>query len=470
MADSPSHEPLSGLDQVLFLSERDASLRAGGIAVFLLDAVPAWDDVEYAFERLSRKFLRFRQRVVEPTAGVGPAYWIVDPNFDIRYHVRRAYLPKDASLRTLLDQVEVEMMSPLELERPLWYATLNEWVDGSQSALVLRASHAIGDGLGGMQMMPILFDSSRDAPRRPMPPEPVGEELSRDDVAAETLRGLPRTALHGLRDLASSAGRVLRHPSEAASDLRDLADSLRALRPREAKPSPLLSGRSLSRRVLWTEISLSDLKGACHAARGSVNDGYLAALCGALRRYHDAFGTPIQTLPLVIPVSIRSGDDGAGENHFTGALLEAPIGEPDPVRRMREIHAQVQRGRDHARFDLTGAAAPLFSRLPLPLLQRLLGAISVPAIQASNVPGPTEELFLAGARVEKLVGIGPVPGMAMMAGLIGHGDTATVSISYDPAALRDAKLFQTCLEESFSEILALAPRGEEPRAENAPAE
>jgi len=470
VADSPTHEPLSGLDQVLFLSERDAALRAGGIAVFLLDAVPAWDDFEYAFERLSRKFLRFRQRVVEPTAGVGPAYWVVDPNFDIRYHVRRAYLPKEATLRTLLDEIEVEMMSPLELERPLWYATLHEWVDGSRSALVLRASHAIGDGLGGMKMMPILFESSRGAPRRPMPPEPVAEELSSDDVAAETLRGVPRTAADMLRDLASSAGRVLRHPFEAASDLRDLADLLQDLRPRGAKPSPLLSGRSLSRRVLWTEFSLSHLKRACHAARGSVNDGYLAALCGALRRYHDAFGTPIQTLPITIAISIRSDDDGVGENHFTGALLEMPVGEPDPVRRMREIHAQVQRGRDHARFDLMGAAAPLVSRLPLPLIHRLLGATSVPDIQASNLPGPTEELFLAGARVEKLVGIGPVPGLAMMAGLIGQGDTATVSISYDPAALRDAKLFQTCLEEAFSEILALAPGGEEPRAEHAPAE
>ena len=86
------HEPMSPLDELLFRSERDPAKRSTLAAVHLLDGTPAFSDVEYAFERTSREFLRLRQRVVEPTAGFGPACWTTDPDFDLAYHLRRMRL------------------------------------------------------------------------------------------------------------------------------------------------------------------------------------------------------------------------------------------------------------------------------------------------------------------------------------------------------------------------------------------
>jgi diacylglycerol O-acyltransferase len=472
VATPPAHEPLTPLDQLLFHTERDAALRAGGIGVFVLDSTPAWSDVEYTFEHASRGFLRLRQRVVEPTGGIGPAHWVVDPNFDIRYHVRRVELPEGTTLRTVIDRLEIELMSPLELERPLWHATLYEGLDGGQSVLALRGGHAIGDGLGSNKVMGLLFDSGRRARRKPMPPAPVADGPTADEILAENLQGLPGAALGGLRGLAATGaqlgGHLLRHPLATATEARELLGGLPKLLQDKTTASSPLSGRSLSRGVMWTELSLSELKRASHAIGGSINDGFLAALCGALRRYHEALGTPVDTLSLVVAIATRRDGDQMGGNHFTGGLLEAPVGEADPARRIREIHAQVEGSRKVARFDVMGMAVRLLAYLPISLIGRILRATPMPVIQTSNLPGSQSEYFLAGARVQKMLGIGPVPGMAMMVGLTSHLDASAVTVTYDPAAIRDAKLFQRCLEEGFSEILALAPPDEASGSETAP--
>ena len=459
---APHHEMMRGVDQLFFQCERYSDKRVGGIGVYVLDRMPAWDKVEYTFERLSREFLRLRQRVVEPIGGIGPAYWAVDPDFDIKYHLRRIQLSAGTPLRTVVDRLEVELMSPFDLARPLWYAMLFEGLEGGRSALALYSSHAVGDGMAGQKMLPLLFDSSRHASRRSMPPVPITADLSSQEVSAKMRRWLPRAAIEGVGDLASSAvnfgGRLLRHPKVTTKEVRELVESLQSLSASSIQPSPLLAGRSISRRVTWIELSLQDLKQASKAAGGTVNDGFLAGLSGALGRYHQALGMPLDTIPVVVPISIRAKDSEIGGNYFTHGLLVAPIGEPDPERRVRDIHDQIQRERDKAHYDFTGFASRFIGYMPPAIVDKVLGSASAPDLQASNVPGAREDLFLAGARVEKTIGIGPVAGLAMMAGLTSHQDAGTVTVTYDPAAIRDAKLFQKCLERGFAEILDFAPR------------
>jgi len=43
---------------------------------------------------------------------------------------------------------------------------------------------------------------------------------------------------------------------------------------------------------------------------------------------------PIDTLPMAVPVNLRSDDDPAGGNRFAGINLAAPIGIADPERRI----------------------------------------------------------------------------------------------------------------------------------------
>ena len=203
-------------------------------------------------------------------------------------------------------------------------------------------------------------------------------------------------------------------------------------------------------------MKLGDLHRAAHAAEGSINDAYLAGLCGALRLYHEALGVPIATLPMAVPVNLRADADPAGGNRFAGVNLGAPIGVADPVVRIQKIRKQMIARREEAAIDIVGAVAPLLSLLPDAVLQAMSGSVIASDVQASNVPIYPGDTFIAGAKVLRQFGIGPLPGVGMMVVLVSRGGFATVTARYDRAAIAHPELFAQCLRQGFDEVLALA--------------
>lgn len=167
----------------------------------------------------------------------------------------------------------------------------------------------------------------------------------------------------------SVAGRAVLEPASTVSGIVGYAMSGMRVLNRAAEPSPLLRRRSLATRSEAIDIPLADLHKAAKAGGGSINDAYLAGLCGALRRYHEAFGVPISTLPMAVPVNLRAEADTAGGNRFTGVNLAAPIGTVDPVSRMKKIRAQMTQRRDEPAMNIIGSLAPVLSVLPTAVLE-----------------------------------------------------------------------------------------------------
>jgi hypothetical protein len=223
-----------------------------------------------------------------------------------------------------------------------------------------------------------------------------------------------------------------------------------------AVPSPLLRRRGLGRRLETLEVPLDELHAAAKAAGCSVNDAYIAALCGGLRRYHDALGVPIDSLPLAMPVNTRAAGDPAGGNRFSGARLAAPVGVVEPVARMRAVRAAVLATVDEPALNPLGVVAPALSRLPTALLGVLASSAAGTDVQASNVRGYPEAPYVAGARIEKTYWFGPLPGVAMMVVLMSQAGTCFVGVHYDTASVSDGELFTRCLREGFDEVLAVA--------------
>jgi hypothetical protein len=236
----------------------------------------------------------------------------------------------------------------------------------------------------------------------------------------------------------------------------DYARSGRRMVSRAAEPSPLLRRRSLSTRTEAIEMKLGDLHRAARAAEGSINDAYLAGLCGALRLYHEALGVPINSLPMAVPVNLRAEADPAGGNRFAGVNLAAPVGVVDPTVRIQKIRKQMIQRREEAAIDMIGAVAPLLALLPDAALEAMSGSVIASDVQASNVPGYPGDTYIAGAQVLRQFGIGPLPGVAMMVVLISRGGNATITARYDRAAVAHPELFAQCLRQGFDEVLALA--------------
>ena len=115
---------LSAFDLLMHRGEASPRTRSVIMALEILDATPDWERFRSLFENASRKVLRLRQKVVMPTLPTAPARWVVDPDFNLDFHVRRVRVPQPGTLRDVLDLAEVMLQSPLDISRPLWTATL----------------------------------------------------------------------------------------------------------------------------------------------------------------------------------------------------------------------------------------------------------------------------------------------------------------------------------------------------------
>ncbi|WP_155765034.1 WS/DGAT/MGAT family O-acyltransferase [Mycobacterium colombiense] len=453
-------DELGPVDYLLHRGEANPRTRSGIMALELLDCTPDWEQFRARFESASRRVLRLRQKVVVPTLPTASPRWVVDPDFNLDFHVRRVRVSEPGTLREVFDLAELILQSPMDISRPLWTATLVEGLADGQAATLLHVSHAVTDGVGGVQMFAEIYDLERNPPAKPTLPLPVPQDLTSNDLMRQGINHLPFAVVGGvmnaLSGAVSAAGRAVLEPTSTVSGIVGYAMSGMRVLNRAAEPSPLLRRRSLATRSEAIDIPLADLHKAAKAGGGSINDAYLAGLCGALRRYHQAYGVPISTLPMAVPVSLRAEADTAGGNRFTGVNLAAPIGTADPVSRMKKIRAQMTQRRDEPAMNIIGSFAPVLSVLPTAVLEGITGSVIGSDVQASNVPVFPGDTYLAGAKVLRQYGIGPLPGVAMMVVLISRGGWCTITVRYDKASVRNEALFAQCLLDGFDEILALA--------------
>jgi diacylglycerol O-acyltransferase len=456
-------EELSPVDQILHRGEANPRTRSGIMTVEILDSTPDWQRLRTRFEHASRKVLRLRQKVVMPTLPTAAPRWVIDPDFNLDFHVRRVRAAEPGTLREVLDLAEVALQSPLDISRPLWTATLIEGLAGGRAALMVHLSHAVTDGVGGVEMFANLYDLERDPQQEAAPPVPIPQDLSPNDLMREGFNRLPGAIAGGVRNAligaAQAVGKVVRDPVGSVGSAVEYAISGARVVGPAAEPSPVLQRRSLASRTDAIDIVFGDLHRAAKSAEGSINDAYLAGLCGALRLYHEHMGVPIDTLPMAIPVNMRSDNDPAGGNRFAGVNLAAPISMVDPAKRIRSIRSQMTRKRDERAVNLVGVIAPLVSLLPDSVLEGMAGSVVNSDVQASNVPVYAGDTFIGGAKILRQYGLGPLPGVAMMVVLMSRAGYITVTARYDRAAVTDGDDFARCLQAGFDEVLALGGEG-----------
>src|SRR5580698_4455722 len=297
MSEPPVRPPdeLSPVDYLMHRGEAQPATRSAFLNVEILDTPADWGRLREAIDRASRVVIRMRQKVVVPPLPTTPPQWVVDPDFDLDYHLRRVALPAPGTLRQLLDLAELTLQSPLDTSRALWEAIYVEGLEGGRAALLTKLSHAITDGLGGIALFEQVYDTERDPAPRPMPPLPIPRDVTGNDLVRSSLERLPETALSAGQQLlgavAGTAARLLRGPGATVASTVSFADSARRmLGPLPAPPSPLLRGRSRVSRTIVLEVPLAELRAGAKAVGASVNDAYLAAVSGGLGRYHEALG------------------------------------------------------------------------------------------------------------------------------------------------------------------------------------
>jgi diacylglycerol O-acyltransferase / wax synthase len=477
--ESLSNREVDPVDALLLRGDDDPTTRSTMLGLYIVEDAPIWPRVVAAFDRASRTVPRLRQRVMASTAPFSLPYWIFDSHFDLDNHLRRMRLPGSGTLRELLDFAQIRGTVALDRSRPLWEATLVEGLDpgtcSGRAALMVKTSHAVGDGVAGMAMALALFDFERDPSPTPMPPAPAPDDVTPGDIVRMRLGQLPSVVVNrsadNVRRTAGVMNAAVRRPMGTATSAVEKADRTlrwtrslaRTLAP-GAQRSPAWRGRGHRRRYSVLEVPLADLRQAGKAAGGSVNDAYLAAVLGGIRRYHDKSGQPIDEIAMAVPVSLRTDSDSTSGNRFAGARFAGPAGETNPAARIRRIHELILASRAEPAVDALRTFAPVFARLPSAAFGGLSALVMTHDLQVSNIPGYPTPVYLAGQQVLRLYPFGPVPGVAAMIVLVSHVGVCYVGVNVDPDAVRDPELFDSCLQEGFAEVLGLADEGPDGRA------
>ena len=486
-------ESLSSVDVAWYQMEDPTNLMMiTGLIVF--DEPIDYERLRATLEtRLVGQFRRFRQRVIQKTTRFGRPYWEEDPHFDISSHLHRIGIPEPGDHDALQTLVSDLMSQPLDFSKPLWQFHLVEGY-GERSALLLRLHHCIADGIALVQVMLSLTDPDRDAPIVTPPP------ATRRRKAWNPLAPVTRPAAaainlstKALNTTVNTSARVARNPEylvDLARSGSDVALTTARLLLMGPDPKTAYKGKlGVAKRAAWSEpISLEDVKLIGRAVGGTVNDVLMSAVAGAMGRYLASRGSTVDELNVraLIPVNLRPpGARLTMGNKFGLVFLSLPLGIEDPVDRLRELKRRMDGLKNTSEPIVAFGILGLIGMMPNRIEDVVVDIFGTKGtVVLTNVPGPREQLYFAGAGIDNMMfwvpqsgrlGIGisimsyngkVMIGVATDARLIPEPEAVIASFHEELAALRDetrARLIATAAQ--FDVVAASDQEAETPAAE-----
>ena len=450
-------EFLSNTDAFAYAMEADARLRSTVVSIVMLDRTPDWDVLVDRLERVTRQMPMFRQHVV-PSLPPAPPRWVYDPDFDLRFHLRRVTAPAPGTFDTVLEMARNAQMSEFDHARPMWTMTVVDGLTDGAAALLVKLHHSMADGIGALQIGMLVFDlQAEPADLGPLPPVPASSSPGPVDGVRYGLQydvglagRLVRTAtLGGAKALLGS----VRDPvGSARSAAATTASVYRTVRPINTTSSPIMTDRRMVRELGVHEIPLAPLKAAAHAGNAKLNDAFLAGITGGLRIYHERHSAPVDELHVTMPISIRTDGDAHGGNRITLMRFAVPVSVSDPRRRIRETRVRAAAAGKERSLALTQAIAGGLNLLPRWYVGSILRHVD---FLASDVPGVPVPVWIGGAAVTMQYAFGPTIGAGVNVTLFSYQDTCSLGINADSGAIPDFELFHECLVAGFDEVIAL---------------
>src|SRR5687767_9735268 len=210
-----SSDRLTGLDaSFLHLEDSASHMHVASVMTFE-GPPPPYEELVESIERRLGLVPRYRQRLAFVPLAQGRPKWVDDPHLNLRYHVRSTALPEPGSEEQLKALAGRVFSQQLDRDKPLWEVWLIEGLEDDRFALLSTTHHALVDGVSGVDIISVLFDTS-PAPSAPTDP---GERWlprplpSRAQLLAEAL--VERATIPA--EIGRSARAVLRGPRRIAA-------------------------------------------------------------------------------------------------------------------------------------------------------------------------------------------------------------------------------------------------------------
>jgi diacylglycerol O-acyltransferase len=370
--------------------------------------------------------------------------WVEDDQFDIDRHIFRGSLPAPYDRATLERIVGWMHAKLLNRARPLWEFYVFEGMKDNEIGLYSKMHHACIDGGAGAALTNMIYDVT-PIPRQVEPPtaRKVGQEPR--DIAANLVDSyqqlwrqpfdaaaaakgidLPRSGKSDLGSIlfdnamfqiesavkfAGSVPAMFKSVSEMVGKISDpkSRDSIASM----VSPSTILN-KSISseRSFAGTSISLSQAKALAKQAGGKLNDVVLAVSSGVVRRYLLERGAlPAKSMTAAVPISLREEGNTDANNQVFGMICSIASNIDDPKLRLETIIAQSTKSKEMSHplralmpqmSNVSMLGAPILVQILALLYSRSnLSDVLPPTanITVSNVPGPRQTLYAAGAEL-----------------------------------------------------------------------
>jgi diacylglycerol O-acyltransferase / wax synthase len=448
-------ERLSSLDASFLQVETDcAHMHVGWVALFDPPAEGHFPSFEALRDHIGRRLCRaprYRQKLAPVPLGLHAPLWVDDPDFDLRHHVRHTPVP------WLAEATDAVLSSPLERDKPLWELWIANELEEGRLAVIGKTHHCMVDGIAAVELAALLLDPSPTPP----PAETEAWRAAPGPSSFERLAGAAGERLRDVLNIASFPSRALRSPGIAA---RRTGRAARAL-AQSAAPAPrspaLNDPISPQRHLARASRPVSELLEIKRAFGTTLNDVVLAVSAGAVRSFLQQRGATPIPLKAMVPVNVRDSGGPAGlGNRISFVFVALPCDEPDPVRRLLDVHTAMSARKDEGVPDGADAVLELLGHAP-PMVQRAAGKLVASPrafnLVVSNIPGPREPLYMLGCPLEEAYPVVPLADRhALSIGFTTIGDAACFGVYADSETLPEADAIAEAIDSSVDELLRRA--------------
>jgi WS/DGAT/MGAT family acyltransferase len=410
------------------------------------------------------KFKRFKQRVVRSGTS---ASWEDDPDFDLANHLHRVALPGAASKPELETMVNDLISIPMDFSKPLWQFYVVENYCGG-SVLVARIHHCIADGIALIQVLLSLTDKEEDATVENVPKKArfLAGEREPDDPFMRLYKPVAKVYAGMLKSYAKVLGTsygLMTNPTKLAELTQTgmgLGQGLAKMATMPADPRTKFKGKlSTTKRIAWSEsLPLPEVKHVGKALGCSINDVLLSCVAGALRAYLVERGEQVDglTIRASVPVNLRPENklDKLG-NYFGLVFLPLPIGVANPIERVYEVKRRME--------EIKGGYDAIITLGLLSVVGSLPNMVEQPAIEffstkstavMTNVPGPKEPIFMAGAKVQDLQFWVPQSGeIGMGVSILSYNDRVNFGVMTDKKLVPDPQTIIARFGSEFEKLV-----------------
>lgn len=405
----------------------------------------------------------------------GSLWWEEAPDADLDDRFEHVVLPApggDAELQQLISEQRV---LPLDRGEPLWRAILVDGFHGG-SAVIFRAHHSIADGVRMVQLVLRIFDTSPDG-------TPAADPVSAIPVAAEVDRVEPTLTERAITAAATSlqvARSAVTNPVGAAHSALTLSGSLLgrlgATPLVTALPGDVDTARKLvlgtrndttswsgtvgeRKAIGWsTPLPLAEVKAVAHAHGATANDVLVSCVAQALRAYLRDHGAVCHSVTWDVPVNLKPFDPALPlelGNGFALVQLELPTHLEDPVRSLEVVRRRMSRIKngheavvDYGIQAAIGKMSTLLYRATVDLIaNRAIGVLT-------NVPGPRVPLYVAGQKVQAMMGWAPLTADQVMSLTIySYDGQVFVGLAADAGLVPDHQQIVDGFTEAFDRLV-----------------